>query len=450
MPPVIWVARAIDGNPRLPTPADAVELVKRPEGMRPIDLIDAKPIVQRPLDVVATRGEVAAAAVAVHATADAKRVELVVAGVAKEGQALPAAWVDLHAVVAWYQADGAWYQPEGKTSEQMLVAELLLKDPGIVTADKATRKNQIRLAAGGKIPQRDSDILQPVALSAGSCQRYWVRVRVPEGAAPGIYNGTLTLMTDGRAAGVLPLNLRVLPFVLPPASARYNAARPFSVALGTDPLDQAVAALLPQLPPGAAAPSPDDVRQIDADVAAGVDAFRERGVERMVQVEAGFPDRDVAARWHVIKSQFLNDLRPLLGVENPEVWRRAAGYAAYKADYDGCYLAGVAEAGAGWDDTPVNGFRRRNLVYPVAEGMVETLASEGVRVACDDVRYYALLMRLAEDAMASSSHITVFEGRRALHWFDQADVQLADLDTVRLETIAWILKLRTLLGKEGE
>lgn len=449
VPPVIWRVRAIDGSPHLPSPVDAAELVKPPEGTRPIDLIDAGPIVPRPLDIVATRGEIAAASVAVHATNDAKRVELVITGVAAEGKALPVEWVDVHVVVAWYQADGAWYQPEGKPSASVRVAELLLKDAGLVTVDNRARKNLIRVNTGEQIPRADSDTLQPIALSVGDCQRYWVRVRVPEKATPGIYHATLTLMTDGRSAGTLPLNVRVLPFELPSASARYDRARPFGLSLGKDPFDKAVAAMLPPLPPKAAAPSPDAIRQIDADLAAGVDVFRERGVERMVQVEAGLPDRDVAARWHVIDSRLLADLRPLLGIENPEVWRRAAGFAPFKADYDGCYLAGVCEAGAGWDDTPVNGYRRRNLVYPVAKGMVETLASEGVRIACDDVRYYALLTRLAEEAMASASHITVYEGRRALHWFDQADVVLSDLDTIRLEAIAWILKLRTLLGKEG-
>ena len=50
---------------------------------------------------------------------------------------------------------------------------------------------------------------------AKECQRYWLTLKVPDNAAPGIYTGTVTLQDEGYAkAVVIPIRFRVLDFKL--------------------------------------------------------------------------------------------------------------------------------------------------------------------------------------------------------------------------------------------
>jgi len=66
--------------------------------------------------------------------------------------------------------------------------------------------------------RRLPELLEQVTLNdaaAGECQRYWVRIHVPADAAPGVYNGTLTLWSDAfEKALAIPLSVEVLPFTL--------------------------------------------------------------------------------------------------------------------------------------------------------------------------------------------------------------------------------------------
>ena len=59
---------------------------------------------------------------------------------------------------------------------------------------------------------------------AGECQRYWLRVHVPEDAKPGLYRGTVSVWDDGFEKAVqIPVALRVLGFQLtgtPPSTTR--------------------------------------------------------------------------------------------------------------------------------------------------------------------------------------------------------------------------------------
>jgi len=54
-------------------------------------------------------------------------------------------------------------------------------------------------------------------VATGHTARVWITVKVPEGAAPGDYSGSIAVAARGREAARIPLAVRVLPFVLPPA-----------------------------------------------------------------------------------------------------------------------------------------------------------------------------------------------------------------------------------------
>ncbi len=79
--------------------------------------------------------------------------------------------------------------------------------------------------------RRLPELLENVTVNdagAGECQRYWVRIQVPEDAAAGIYKGKITLWSDEfDQALAIPLSVKVLPFKL-----KQDPAKHYSVYYG--------------------------------------------------------------------------------------------------------------------------------------------------------------------------------------------------------------------------
>ncbi|HUB10277.1 MAG TPA: hypothetical protein VMB50_24950 [Myxococcales bacterium] len=69
----------------------------------------------------------------------------------------------------------------------------------------------------------------PFDVPAGQARAIWVDVRVPGGAAPGTYAGTLTL--SGGVAATIPVSLTVYPFELPATSTLRTAFNAFTPAI---------------------------------------------------------------------------------------------------------------------------------------------------------------------------------------------------------------------------
>jgi len=95
-----------------------------------------------------------------------------------DGQRIPASTVDVRSVSCWLVR--ANY---GSTSQYKEVPEMLLK--------------------------KDKIDLRP-----RECQRYWITVKVPDDAKPGVYAGSINLAFQNAPAGRLPFKLEVLPFKL--------------------------------------------------------------------------------------------------------------------------------------------------------------------------------------------------------------------------------------------
>ncbi len=152
----------------------------------------------------------------------------------------------------------------------------------------------------------------------------------------------------------------------------------------------------------------------------------------------------LVARWHAIDAQIFRT-SPAPGVENPEHWRRQVGVVPFRGDADGVLIPGFYDTANPWAEGGRKGMRSPALVYPTENGLLSTLAWEGVREGIKDVRYLTYLLQLADKCAASPDMYLQTEARRAGVWIRDMRVGREDLDEIRLETIALILRMQQLL-----
>ncbi len=154
------------------------------------------------VDLVACRGEFESVSLSLLATRPLKQVRLELSELrSPEGHVLPASIVDPYHVICWYQ-NGVGTIHAGATA---FVAELLMKDPTLVTVDPKTRKNVLRF---DPIPT-DSAILQPIDIPAFESRQVWLTCRVPTDARPGRYAGRIVIRDAVGVCATVPVNLRV-------------------------------------------------------------------------------------------------------------------------------------------------------------------------------------------------------------------------------------------------
>ena len=156
--------------------------------------------------------------------------------------------------------------------------------------------------------------------------------------------------------------------------------------------------------------------------------------------------RTAARNWHQAGAKCGTYAAPFSGPENPETWRRTMGMRVYMSNYDGVCNYAWYEAFNVWDNF-VNSGRYGNfcIVYPTADGVVDTVGWEGLREGLDDIRYMTLLRRLAREAMRSGKRDVRRLGRLAYAWAELIDQECIDLDEMRVEASNRILALREAL-----
>lgn len=205
--------------------------------------------------VVAARGEAEAASFLVFPFQTAGKAELTVSALKAAAGVIPAARVDVKVVTCWYQAGTAWHSYFADVTGRQMTPELLLNDETLIRVDETTKDNYLRVddPAGPAYvwisnpaavdvpfnaettPVADAPTLQPFRLEAGQFKQFWVTVKVPEDAAPGLYQGALALSTGAGKPVSIPLSVRVLPFALPAPLTYYDSSREFYTMLYNDP-----------------------------------------------------------------------------------------------------------------------------------------------------------------------------------------------------------------------
>ena len=204
-----------------------------------------------PLRVVAMRGEFEPASFVVYTCEDAEKF-LVTAGDLRsaEGAVLPKSEIDIKLVKVWYQNCNGWYSYFGDVGLK-LVPELLVNDENLIKVDTFKKANYLRvnypegykyiwISAPEAIdaspdhmnaPVADAKTLQPVTLEAGRFKQFMVTFHIGKDVKPGLYTGAIRMTLEGKAAGSIPVRLRVLPHRLPDPKTYYDCTADFYTML---------------------------------------------------------------------------------------------------------------------------------------------------------------------------------------------------------------------------
>lgn len=209
-----------------------------------------------PLDIMAARGEFEPASFVVYPRQNSDRFELKVSDLRDgKGNVIPASALDLKLVKIWYQCGSGWFGYMADPLRRVLTPELLLNDENLIFADPSTKDNYARYSnADGSTHYewisadfmvtdykftnmvriallKDADTLQPVVLNRDEFKQFMLTVHVPADAKPGVYQGSVTMISDGRKVGSIPVKLGVLPFDLPRPATNYDISKPFFLSL---------------------------------------------------------------------------------------------------------------------------------------------------------------------------------------------------------------------------
>ena len=232
------------------------ELMRLPE----VYPLDGKALA--PVRIVSAQDEYEPGSFQVYPLADLGKVEFKLSVFKNEnGVEFPADRLDLKVIKVWYQNRNAWWSYFADT-ELKLVPELLLNDEDLIKVDTERVQNYARITEkDGKTSYfwitppteidrrfgiqawyresafhcmtqnfRDAKTLQKVMLNRGEFKQFFLTVHTQKGQAPGLYSGSVFIIRDGVELGTIPVQIRVLPFVLPQPAAYGDVNKPFLVS----------------------------------------------------------------------------------------------------------------------------------------------------------------------------------------------------------------------------
>jgi hypothetical protein len=171
-------------------------------------------------------------------------------------------------------------------------------------------------------------------------------------------------------------------------------------------------------------------------------------------VHAHQPNADEAAKWHSRGHKIFNYANPQSAAEDPFLFRLNYGLVLWANDYDGAMPYAYEHCfGSCWNDIDDPAYRDQNLTYPTADGVIDTLAWEGLREAVNDVRYLGTLEDLIRAASVRNDVAASDDERflRALkakvrQWQTESgkyNLKMnIDLDSLRADIISRIVALK--------
>ena len=216
-----------------------------------IFLPDADPkggIVTNALGMAAAQGEIESLSFVVSPEKDLKKVDFVPSDLMGPGGAkIPASEIDFALVKVWFRAANRWGSYwTGDQSKPKPIGDMIIHDDSIVKVDYEAKREWLRVdyREGSRYvdvssreskskfdyhmqPVHDAERFVPMDLKKGFRQQFWVTVKVPKDARPGIYKGNIAVASNRKPLTALPVTLEVYPFALPKPKAHYDTSKPF-------------------------------------------------------------------------------------------------------------------------------------------------------------------------------------------------------------------------------
>lgn len=177
----------------------------------------------------------------------------------------------------------------------------------------------------------------------------------------------------------------------------------------------------------------------------------EKNIDFMGDIQDMTSDTSISAEnasaWHAVGGEVINYANPFPGSENPAWYRRKNGFLMYKLGLDGQMLHGWRQGRTPWNEFALDkggdgDYRNFCMSYPMRDGIIYTLAWEGVREAYDDLRYLTRLRQLSSANLKAESDELRREAKRAALWIERLSAEKSSLDMIRMGTISRILTLQ--------
>ncbi len=118
------------------------------------------------------------------------------------------------------------------------------------------------------------------------------------------------------------------------------------------------------------------------------------------------PRKEQADLYHSVGHQIYNYSNPMVGIEDPEVYRKNFGFLLWVNNYDGVLnYAYQRNFGHIWNDfdpepTQPHPYRDHTFTYPITDGLISTIEWEGFREGVDDIRYLSTLQNKIDSLKA--------------------------------------------------
>lgn len=162
------------------------------------------------------------------------------------------------------------------------------------------------------------------------------------------------------------------------------------------------------------------------------------------------PRKEQADLYHSKGKKIFNYSNPMVGLENPEIYRRNYGLVLWKSGYDGMMnYAYQRQFKSIWNDFDIepnqpHPYRDHCFTYPVTNGILSTIQWEGLREGIDDVRYLSTLINVVDSLKRKGIEVSGYES------FIASIDPMQNLEEIRSQVIEKILQLSVPAGNPGE
>ncbi len=208
------------------------------------------------ISITVAKGEFEGATFLLHPLKNVDSLKIEAAPLAHGSQTLPSDALDIRVVKCWFTTAFGWNSYfAGGREFPMLTPELLVYDDSLVISDIDKRRNYLRVGKGEgsyyydiSKPGTPSDsksfnyVSMPVADGKGPFpesvkleqyqnKQFWITVKAPKDAAPGLYKTSISITADGGDTYSLPVEVNILPYELPRPMTRYDLSKEYIIGM---------------------------------------------------------------------------------------------------------------------------------------------------------------------------------------------------------------------------